>query len=63
MRLTTRPEECTILVAEHIGRTEKFLCSMASARYIVSKDWAAKCVSERQILRKYRMSLPVRHIY
>ncbi|KAL5495911.1 ESC4 [Sanghuangporus weigelae] len=45
-----KPTECNLLLANSIGRTEKFLCTMATARSIVTEAWAVESVKAKQIL-------------
>lgn len=60
VRFTTKPGECTHLVARGIVRTEKFLCAMAVAPYIVTDKWVEASVSKKKIL---RTSLPFDVLY
>ncbi|KAI0808899.1 hypothetical protein BC629DRAFT_1480149, partial [Irpex lacteus] len=50
-KFTTKPAECTHLVARSIVRTEKFLCAMAVAEYVVGVGWVEMCVERGRILR------------
>ncbi|KAL5518345.1 ESC4 [Sanghuangporus vaninii] len=45
-----KPTECNLLLANSIGRTEKFLCAMATVRSIVTEAWAAESVKAKRIL-------------
>ncbi|KAL5534878.1 hypothetical protein ACEPAG_1343 [Sanghuangporus baumii] len=45
-----KPTECNLLLANSIGRTEKFLCAMATARSIVTESWAVESVKAKRIL-------------
>jgi hypothetical protein len=38
--MTNKPSDCTHLVAPKVFRTEKFLCAMAAAPYILTDKWA-----------------------
>jgi len=52
VKITTRPNECTHLIASNLVRTEKFLCALASrAPWIVTEKWALKCAEAKKILR------------
>ena len=51
VKFTTKPAECTHLVARGIVRTEKFLCAMAMAPHIVTDKWVEACVNKKKILR------------
>ncbi|KAL4242530.1 hypothetical protein ABKN59_011898 [Abortiporus biennis] len=50
VKFTTKPSECTHLVAKSLVRTEKFLCAMAVAPIILTDKWVMACVSTKQIL-------------
>ncbi|KAI9457707.1 hypothetical protein HD554DRAFT_2042292 [Boletus coccyginus] len=44
--MTTKPMDCTHLIAKGIVRTEKFLCAMSVSPHILTEEWAnasAKC--------------------
>lgn len=50
IRLVNAPEKVTILVAPRVLRTEKFLCAMAFAEYVVSPKYLDDClIKNRQI--------------
>ena len=53
VKFTTKPLECTHLVAQKIVRTEKFLCAMAVAPHIITEKWIAACVSKKALQREY----------
>lgn len=53
VKFTTKPTECTHLVAKAIVRTEKFLCAMSVAPYVVTDKWVEACAIKRKILRMY----------
>jgi mediator of DNA damage checkpoint protein 1 len=61
VKFTTKPNECTHLVARGIVRTEKFLCAMAVAPFVVTAKWAEKSASKKKIQRKYRNNF--NHLY
>ncbi|KIP02673.1 hypothetical protein PHLGIDRAFT_111799 [Phlebiopsis gigantea 11061_1 CR5-6] len=50
VKFTTKPLECTHLVARAIVRTEKFLVAMAVAPHIVTDKWVEACVSKKKIM-------------
>ncbi|KAJ7350687.1 BRCT domain-containing protein [Mycena albidolilacea] len=50
VRVTNRAAECTHLIVHHLVRTEKFLCALAGAPYIVTKEWAEDCATNGQIM-------------
>lgn len=63
MKIASRARDCTHLLAKHIGRTEKFLCAMAGAPFIVTEEWAIKSAAAKSLLRAYLFRLaPVRSI-
>lgn len=55
VKFTTKPLECTHLVALKIVRTEKFLCAMAVAPHIVTDKWVTACVSKKAMQRESLM--------
>jgi hypothetical protein len=48
---TTRPSECTHLLAQGVVRTEKFLCALAMQSYILSEKWAIASANAKRLLR------------
>ncbi|KAK0461234.1 uncharacterized protein EV420DRAFT_1531024 [Desarmillaria tabescens] len=50
VKLTTRPSECTHLLAPHVVRTEKFLCALAVSPWILSPEWATESVASNRLL-------------
>lgn len=50
-KMTTKPTECTHLVCRNLVRTEKFLCAMAVAPYIVNEKWATVSAATKTFLR------------
>ncbi|KAH8111185.1 hypothetical protein DFH11DRAFT_1859545 [Phellopilus nigrolimitatus] len=50
VKITTKPSECNLLLANQIGRTEKFLCAMASTRHVVTEKWANESAQAKRIL-------------
>ena len=51
VQTTTKPSECTHLVARSLVRTEKFLCAIARAPYILSEKWLVASYAAKQLLR------------
>ncbi|PFH45698.1 hypothetical protein AMATHDRAFT_71207 [Amanita thiersii Skay4041] len=50
VQFTTRSTECTHLVAPGIVRTEKFLCALARAPFILSDKWANASAAAKKLL-------------
>ncbi|KAK0225943.1 hypothetical protein IW262DRAFT_726268 [Armillaria fumosa] len=50
VKLTTRPSECTHLLAPHVVRTEKFLCALAVSPWIMSPEWATDSTAANKLL-------------
>ncbi|KXN86850.1 BRCT-containing protein 1 [Leucoagaricus sp. SymC.cos] len=48
--MTTKPSQCTHLLAPSIVRTEKFLCALANAPVILQASWAMKSAHRKQLL-------------
>lgn len=51
-KMVSKPSECTYLVVKNLGRTEKFLCAMAVAPYVVTEKWALASAAAKQLLRE-----------
>lgn len=51
VKFTSKPSECTHLVARTLVRTEKFLCAMAVAPIVVTDKWVSTCAATKHILR------------
>ncbi|OBZ78467.1 hypothetical protein A0H81_01608 [Grifola frondosa] len=49
-KMTSKPAECTHLIAPNLVRTEKFLCAMPVAPFIVTGKWAVMSAAGRQFL-------------
>ncbi|KAG1896173.1 uncharacterized protein F5891DRAFT_1055500 [Suillus fuscotomentosus] len=56
-KMTTKPNDCTHLVAKGIVRTEKFLCAIASSPFVLTEGWVIRacelanfCVTETDFL-------------
>ncbi|KAH9931350.1 uncharacterized protein B0H18DRAFT_991337 [Fomitopsis serialis] len=50
VQMTTKPSECTHLVARNLVRTEKFLCAMAHAPHILNEKWLLASYSVKELL-------------
>ena len=51
-KFTEKPMECTHLIASAFGRTEKLLCSIAVAPFILREEWLTKSAAKGRFLRK-----------
>ncbi|KAM0745911.1 hypothetical protein T439DRAFT_384532 [Meredithblackwellia eburnea MCA 4105] len=49
-KFTEEPKEVTHLVVKGISRTEKFLCSLANAPFIVTKEWINSSIKSGELL-------------
>ena len=52
VKMVMRPSECTHLLAASVVRTEKFLCALAKAPFILSEKWATQSVAAKKLLGK-----------
>lgn len=59
VKFTAKPAECTHLVARQLVRTEKFLCALAVAPFIVTERWAIDSAAANQIQRELYWALEV----
>ncbi|KAI0779277.1 hypothetical protein C8Q74DRAFT_1258208 [Fomes fomentarius] len=50
VKIVTKPTECTHLLVRSVVRTEKFLCAMAVAPYVLSSKWAEMSAFNRKLL-------------
>ncbi|KNZ74024.1 BRCT-containing protein 1 [Termitomyces sp. J132] len=50
VKITVKPSECTHLLAPHLVRTEKFLCALASAPFIMTDRWAIESAAAKKLL-------------
>ncbi|KAG6333418.1 hypothetical protein ID866_5668 [Astraeus odoratus] len=50
VRMTSKPTDCTHLIAKGIVRTEKFLCAMSVSPYVLKEEWADACVASGKLL-------------
>ncbi|KAG5651886.1 hypothetical protein H0H81_007043 [Sphagnurus paluster] len=50
VKITTRPAECTHLLAPHLVRTEKFICALAHAAFILTEKWATESAAAKKLL-------------
>ncbi|EAU89078.2 hypothetical protein CC1G_11918 [Coprinopsis cinerea okayama7 len=60
-KFTDRPADCTHLVAKGLVRTEKFLCALSRAPFIVSEDWVNDSAKAKKLLPedKYMLKDPI----
>ncbi|KAK7057689.1 hypothetical protein R3P38DRAFT_2599145 [Favolaschia claudopus] len=49
-KVTSRATECTHLIVSHLARTEKFLCALTAAPYILTVDWANQSAAAERLL-------------
>ncbi|KAH6906233.1 hypothetical protein BKA70DRAFT_439614 [Coprinopsis sp. MPI-PUGE-AT-0042] len=56
-KFTDKPSHCTHLVANGLVRTEKFLCALTRAPFIVSEDWVKESVKAKKVLPEDNYSL------
>ncbi|THV02405.1 hypothetical protein K435DRAFT_717243 [Dendrothele bispora CBS 962.96] len=57
VKMTTKPSECTHLVAPQLVRTEKFLCALARSPYILTPNWVHESISAGKLLSEDRYRL------
>ncbi|TBU24360.1 hypothetical protein BD311DRAFT_702198 [Dichomitus squalens] len=50
VKIVTKPTECTHLLVKSVVRTEKFLCAMAVAPYVLSEKWAVMSAANKKLL-------------
>ncbi|TFK90623.1 hypothetical protein K466DRAFT_543199 [Polyporus arcularius HHB13444] len=50
VKMVTKPSECTHLLVKSVVRTEKFLCAMAVAPYVLGEKWARMSAFNRKLL-------------
>lgn len=53
--MVTKAADCTHLIAAKIARTEKFLCAMAVAPWILTEKWVYDSIDAGELLRKSRL--------
>lgn len=61
-KFTEDPLECTHLIAGAFVRTEKLLCSIAVAPFILQEKWLTKSVAKRRFLRKFSVFYTYNHL-
>ncbi|OAX40254.1 hypothetical protein K503DRAFT_714884 [Rhizopogon vinicolor AM-OR11-026] len=49
-RMTTRPNDCTHLIAKGIVRTEKFLCAIAISPFVLTERWVDSSIRAGKLL-------------
>jgi len=62
VKMTTRPSECTHLLAAQLVRTEKFLCALSGSPFILTDKWATASAAAKKLLRKYSYYPTVCHL-
>ncbi|KAF9219682.1 hypothetical protein BS17DRAFT_788949 [Gyrodon lividus] len=50
IKMTTKPTDCTHLIAKGIVRTEKFLCAMSVTPYVLTEEWANATAKSGKLL-------------
>ncbi|KIJ92959.1 hypothetical protein K443DRAFT_684887 [Laccaria amethystina LaAM-08-1] len=50
VKMTTRPSECTHLLAAQLVRTEKFLCALSGSPFILTDKWATASAAAKKLL-------------
>lgn len=51
--MTTRAAECTHILAPALVRTEKFLCALAVAPFILTEAWATESAAAKRLLGRH----------
>ncbi|KAJ2978208.1 hypothetical protein NUW54_g11319 [Trametes sanguinea] len=54
VKFVTKPTECTHLLVRSVVRTEKFLCAMAVAPYVLSEKWAISSATVRKLMPEHQ---------
>ncbi|KAF8512309.1 hypothetical protein BU17DRAFT_54108 [Hysterangium stoloniferum] len=49
VKFTQKPHECTHLVTMGLARTEKFLCALPQAPFVLDGKWLLACASAKKI--------------
>lgn len=60
--MTSRPSECTHLLAPHLVRTEKFLCALVVAPFILTEKWATRSAAVKKLLRAFSIYFTLNHL-
>ncbi|KAI0646001.1 hypothetical protein C8Q79DRAFT_967346 [Trametes meyenii] len=50
VKVVDKPQNCTHLLVKSVVRTEKFLCAMAVAPYVLNERWAKMSAAARRLL-------------
>ncbi|KAF8987641.1 hypothetical protein BDQ17DRAFT_1435488 [Cyathus striatus] len=50
VKTTEKPGECTHLLANHLVRTEKFICAVAMGAHIITEKWAVDSAKTKKLL-------------
>ncbi|KAI0665873.1 hypothetical protein C8Q78DRAFT_480053 [Trametes maxima] len=53
VKIVDKPQNCTHLLVKNVVRTEKFLCAMAVAPYVLNERWAKMSAAARRLLRMF----------
>ncbi|KAF8841436.1 hypothetical protein BDN67DRAFT_980341 [Paxillus ammoniavirescens] len=61
IKMTTKPTDCTHLIAKGVVRTEKFLCAMSVSPHVLTEEWANATAKTSKLLPEdeYLLSDPV----
>ncbi|KIK88110.1 hypothetical protein PAXRUDRAFT_802378 [Paxillus rubicundulus Ve08.2h10] len=61
IQMTTKPTDCTHLIAKGVVRTEKFLCAMSVTPHVLTEEWANATAKTSKLLPEdeYLLSDPV----
>jgi hypothetical protein len=51
IKMTTKPTDCTHLIAKGVVRTEKFLCAMSVTPHVLTEEWANATAKTNKLLR------------
>lgn len=57
-KTTTDPLKCTILIANELRRTIKFICAVGRGIPIVTADWITKSVKAKKFLGRLSLNCP-----
>ena len=52
VKIANKPSECTHLVTRDLTRTEKLLCALPVARYVLSQEWALDSAKKMALQRE-----------
>ncbi|KAG6829223.1 hypothetical protein H0H87_012209 [Tephrocybe sp. NHM501043] len=57
VKITIKASECTHLIAPHLVRTEKFICALAGAPFILTEKWITDSVAAKKLLDEHNYLL------